>query len=355
MAINKMFVMLPLMYGARKLDSEDPEIIFMLRCSYLTIQVLTIIATVYMYYKAKKLNSGKDSEKILYVPAPASPFQDPNEPKKKFTQVVYGPHLVQSARSLIGSTLTGILFTGGLHIYRGVIAGLAMQSVMGPLNFLENPVTKLIFFGSDNPFDAKEESELDDDVEIVDGNGQPVELKKENNSIMEKPTEEKKTFEDILLDTWDEGEKADLSDVMAAVNKSNVNFQVKSDNHNWTALMIISGLGHGVKGVTSSMKQLKALGADPKIIDSEGWNALFWTAFHGNAEAAKVLLSETEKGGFDGVNLGLHLVKDKDGKTAVEHGKEEGNNDVVDVILAAVGTGSECKPEDADEGIRKRK
>lgn len=355
------------MYGSRKLDGEDPDTIFMLRCVYFSIQALTLVLLGYMYLKATELAARKDSSKIVYIPAAATPFQDPNAPKKKFTQTTYGPHVIQAARGLISSTVMGIVITSGLHIYRGVVIGLAMQSVMGPLNLLENPLFKLIFLKSENPFESKTENELDDDVEVVDDKGEPVILKKSLKAgkkaipaVEPAPKEEKKSFEDILLDTWDDGEKADLSEIMAAVTKDNVNYQVEAEEFKgWTALMIISGLGHGVKGVTSAMKQLKVLGADPKMIDNEGWNALHWTTFHGNAEAAKVLVSELNKGGFDGVNLGLHLVADNDGKTALVHGKDEGNNDVVDVIMAVLGdedkNNSKDSAEDADEGLRKRK
>lgn len=72
-------------------------------------------------------------------------------------------------------------------------------------------------------------------------------------------------------------------------------------------------------------------------------------AFHGSADAAKVLLA---KDGYDGIALGLHKVADKEGKTAVAHAKDEGNNDVAKVIeeaeLPEVSGG-------AADGLRKRK
>ena len=72
-------------------------------------------------------------------------------------------------------------------------------------------------------------------------------------------------------------------------------------------------------------------------------------AFHGSADAAKVLLSKSD---YDGIALGLEKVADKEGKTAFVHAKDEGNDDVAKVIEEAEvpdvsGT--------ADEGLRKRK
>ena len=74
------------------------------------------------------------------------------------------------------------------------------------------------------------------------------------------------------------------------------------------------------------------------------------SAFHGSADAAKVLLSKDD---FDGITLGLHKLADKEGKTAFDHAKEEGNDDVAKVIeeaeTPALGDGS------AVDGLRKRK
>ena len=71
-------------------------------------------------------------------------------------------------------------------------------------------------------------------------------------------------------------------------------------------------------------------------------------AFHGSADAAKVLLSKDD---YDGITLGLHKVTDKEGKTAITHAKDEGNNDVAKVIEEAV-PGIDAA---AGDGLRKRK
>ena len=59
------------------------------------------------------------------------------------------------------------------------------------------------------------------------------------------------------------------------------------------------------------------------------------------------------KDDYDGIALGLHEVPDKEGKTAITHAKDEGNDDVAKVIEAA-----ELPDMDdgaAGEGMRKRK
>lgn len=74
-------------------------------------------------------------------------------------------------------------------------------------------------------------------------------------------------------------------------------------------------------------------------------------AFHGSADAAKVLL---DKKTFDGIALGLHTVLDKEGKTPLTHAKDEGNNDVAKVIEEAESNAS-GDSAGVDEGLRKRK
>ena len=64
---NKMFVMLPLMFAARKLDSEDPQTVYWLRIGYGVMQTLCILAVAYTYWQAT-LVSGIRS--VVYVPPP---------------------------------------------------------------------------------------------------------------------------------------------------------------------------------------------------------------------------------------------------------------------------------------------
>jgi len=162
---------------------------------------------------------------------------------------------------------------------------------------------------------------------------------------MERRRKQKKSFEDVLLDTWDLGADADIKPVMAMLNKKNINFATSENG--WTPIMIMSGLG--AKSAIGAMRQMRSMGANPEQVDKEGWNALHWAAFHGSADAAKVLLSKSD---YDGIALGLEKVADKEGKTAFVHAKDEGNDDVAKVIEEAEvpdvsGT--------ADEGLRKRK
>lgn len=253
------------------------------------------------------------------------------------------------------STISGVFMTVGLHWYKGMIIGLAMQSVMGPFNLFENTFAKTILMGMPKDeesfkkarmFKEKYRSELTENDEIVDADGKVVILKKEKVSKKgAKGGSKVKSFEDVLLDTWDEGAKADIAPLMKIVKKENVNYKTKESG--WTPLMIMAAIG--AKGANDAIKKMKALGASATITDKEGWNALHWAAFHGSKEGAMTLMEV-----FDGMKLGLHLVKDLEGMTALDHADKENNTDITAFLKSkieeAITTGIS-----EQEGLRKRK
>jgi hypothetical protein len=65
---NKMFVMLPVMLAARKLDSEDVNTVYWLRISYLIMQLICSSIVVYTYYRAATPTNTTTIDTIVYVP-----------------------------------------------------------------------------------------------------------------------------------------------------------------------------------------------------------------------------------------------------------------------------------------------
>ena len=126
-----------------------------------------------------------------------------------------------------------------------------------------------------------------------------------------------------MLDTWDQGAMADMTEMMAALTKKNINTQTKADS--WTPLMILSGLNcPGAE--TAIQTALVELEANVSLTDKDGWNCLHWAAFHGSLVAATELRGYTE----------CLKVKDKEGKTPVETARQEDNNSVADLFEAAL-------------------
>lgn len=261
---------------------------------------------------------------------------------------------MSTARSLLGSTLFGVCLTVGLHIYKGMVVGLAIQTVMGPLNLGENPLIKALFLGKgtiapeDKLFDEKTSNELTADDEVVDESGNP--LVRNNTSgkasankaaaDKDKKQPAMMSLEEVMLDTWDAGDSANITNLMAALTAQNCNHQTKEDK--WTPLMILSGLG-AVKGTASAIRQAINLGANPAVTDKEGWNALHWAAFHGSPQAARELVKD----------ITLLEATDKEGITPLETAKKENNNEVTKVLEEAEAAAE--KTDDGAEGLRKRK
>lgn len=67
---NKMFVMVPVMLAARKLDGEDPHIVQLLRIAYGVMQLICTVIVVYTYLTARTVaTASTHRDRIVYVPA----------------------------------------------------------------------------------------------------------------------------------------------------------------------------------------------------------------------------------------------------------------------------------------------
>lgn len=253
-------------------------------------------------------------------------------------------------------------------MYKGMIIGLAMQTVMGPLNLLDNTFAKNILFSGGASsivegkkslkekriFGEKYRDELSDKDEIVDSDGQTVILKKEKTGKKtaaaagaSKTATEK--YEDLILDTWDAGDTADVQPVIKALTKSNVNYKTKESE--WTLLMIMSAINS--PGSTDVIKKIKTLNGSATMIDQGGWNALHWAAFHNSMAGTEALMEV-----YEAMKLGLHLVKDTNGMTPMELAVKEGNKEIASFIkgkIEAALTSSQSEGIADQEGIRKRK
>eukprot|EP00555_Chaetoceros_dichaeta_P007190 CAMPEP_0198264752 /NCGR_PEP_ID=MMETSP1447-20131203/17251_1 /TAXON_ID=420782 /ORGANISM="Chaetoceros dichaeta, Strain CCMP1751" /LENGTH=328 /DNA_ID=CAMNT_0043953817 /DNA_START=132 /DNA_END=1118 /DNA_ORIENTATION=- len=318
---HKLFVMIPLMLMSRKLDGEDPDIIFILRCTYGAVQTLLMLSIAYVFHKVQKAVKSKWMQtSVIYVPIAIPPFPLPAaDAKKQYTKTTFSTHLQTQAFSLLKSTGGGICITVALHMYRGMVMGLAMQSAMGPLNLHDNKLAKAILLnqcgeGDETSwmklrlFDEKYPSELTDEDEVVDDKGEVL-------TIKQIPIEE------LIRSTWDDAVDADIAPLMKRLTRENVN--TKTKDAGWTSIMIIGCLS--VRGVDEALVTLKSLGAKPEITDDDGWNALHWAAFHGSSTSAKFLMQE-----YSG--KGLEDAKDKDGKVPLELAKTEENAGVVKIM-----------------------
>jgi len=162
--------MLPVMYYSRQLDSEDPNVVFMLRCSYAAATVITLLMIAFLH---TKVSSSTDADTVVYVPKAAGFMDDPKAPKK-YTKSSALKLQNDKIQELIQQTGMSMLMTCGLHYYKGMVMGLAMQSVMGPFGLYENPLVQKFLLSSDKEkrfFGEKTEDEITDEDTIIEMKG----------------------------------------------------------------------------------------------------------------------------------------------------------------------------------------
>lgn len=60
--------MLPVMLAARKIDGENPDTVFLLRCAYGAVQTVIVLLVAYVYIQSQSVKAGSDKDRIIYVP-----------------------------------------------------------------------------------------------------------------------------------------------------------------------------------------------------------------------------------------------------------------------------------------------
>jgi hypothetical protein len=64
---NKMFIMIPVMLAARKLNNEDLNTVMMIRIAYCVVQFICLSIVVYTYIIVSSI---QNIDRIVYIPAP---------------------------------------------------------------------------------------------------------------------------------------------------------------------------------------------------------------------------------------------------------------------------------------------
>ena len=330
--------MLPVMLYARKLDSEDPQVVLYLRVAYGVVQVCMIVLILICM---QKVSSKAADTTAVYTEKAKGFMDDPNAPKK-YIKSTRGACYSSKMTEFRNSTVMGICMTVGLHYYKGMVMGLCMQCVMAPFNAYENKIVKFALFGAEDMGEKLEADLTKDDLiiellpdgtENVLGKGKgeskapAIEDKEKNDTKKKDKKLSKSAFEELLLDTWDQASEADLSPLLSQLTVSSVKWTTSEQS--WTPLMVLCGLS-GAPGFEDGIRKCVELGADVKAADKDGWTPLHWTAFHGNATAAKVLC---EIGGLGKEDIEK---KDGEGKTVRTLAEEEKNMDVWQAIEKAL-------------------
>jgi hypothetical protein len=283
-----------------------------------------------------------------------------------------------------------IVMTCSLHWYRGMVTGMAIQTVLAPLTAWENALFRAVvlsFFvatkvnGGGGASSASTKStttyflspehrlfgeklsldELNAETDrVVDEHGNTIQLpvggrgssssssRKHNSTTFSALTTDDspntttmttpKSYEDVLLDTWDDGVQANLDALLQAVTLDNVNVATKEAG--WTALMIVCGLHTTSSSSESSISSTAAIDAlintykaNVRATDTDGWNCFHWAMFHGHRAAIPQLVQSIQD-----VTLVEECcrVLDGDGKTPLDIARIEGNDDMISLLPSDV-------------------
>jgi ankyrin repeat protein len=117
-----------------------------------------------------------------------------------------------------------------------------------------------------------------------------------------------------------------LLDRGANVNKRSVN---------WGRLPLICAAKYGHAAL---VEQLLNKGADINAMDAQGWTALAIAAYYGHSDCVKVLLDHGPNLNQETFGIYLFAGDNQVGKTALTLAREQGHNEIAELIQAASKT-----------------
>lgn len=138
--VFNLLLMLVMMQVTRRLDSENPTVLFYLRTLYITCQL--IVLTIYMYTKSI-INKKNDNEVIKYS-EPPSPFSGKSE--TKFINTTIKEYDLKQVDQQIKSIFRSMLMMAFMHLYMKYTNPLLMQSVSAIKSALECNIVKIHLF-----------------------------------------------------------------------------------------------------------------------------------------------------------------------------------------------------------------
>mmetsp|Transcript_3418 Transcript_3418/g.3324 ORF Transcript_3418/g.3324 Transcript_3418/m.3324 type:complete len:193 (-) Transcript_3418:82-660(-) len=148
-AITNLGVMLVMMQVSRRLDLEDPDILFYVRAAYLSCQAIAL--AIYAITRAK-ITAKNDLTTLKYV-EPANTMAGETEPKAVVTTV--REYDLKQVNSQIRSVFTSLAMMGFMHIYMKYTNPLVMQSISSVKSALEANIVKIHLFGTPASGDLK--------------------------------------------------------------------------------------------------------------------------------------------------------------------------------------------------------
>jgi hypothetical protein len=148
-AISNLVIMLVMMQVSKRLDFENPDVVFYVRVAYATATLTTL--AIYLYTKQVILKKN-DLTTLKYV---SSPNTMAGESEGKLTVTTVKEYDLQQVQSSIKSVFTSLAMMGFMHLYMKYTNPLVMQSISPVKSALESNIVKIHIFGKAASGDLK--------------------------------------------------------------------------------------------------------------------------------------------------------------------------------------------------------
>ena len=365
-----MAVMIPVMLLSRKLNGDDPMTTLYLRLFY---GVSTLLCFLYLLYSKQQFGlwvkkHASLASAVVYVPGPKGMFDAPTGPKKYkkavYSEAVYGKFAEQQQQMIMG-----LVMTCGMHYWKGMIVGLAIQGCMGPVGMFENVLVRRFasYTGllekdhgsaileelTEDKFTKAEKTNVDENGYITKGGeGTPADTNAAGASALlpaagatalaatggskSKSKSSSQSPSEILDGIWTDNSALKLPKLLDVIRVQKISPDTVRTPDRATPLMIACGLSKATPSspeqVTVAKECLSAflsLGSNPLATDKDGWTALHWAAFHNCPEAVKALLLEEGVVSDEELRGELADKADEEGKTAMDIAVEEKADGVI--------------------------
>ncbi|GAA5891844.1 hypothetical protein JCM6882_007380 [Rhodosporidiobolus microsporus] len=147
-AVTNLMVSLGAMQVARKIDFNDPDVLFYVRCLYVGTQLLSLGVYYWVSLKIKQ----KNDLKVLKYTEPAKPMSQDGPTQVTTTNRDYD---LSETSKAIRSVLMGCLFMCFMHLYMKYTQPLFIQGIMPLKSMFDSKILKIHLFGKSATGDLK--------------------------------------------------------------------------------------------------------------------------------------------------------------------------------------------------------
>lgn len=148
-AISNLAIMLIMMQVSKRLDMENPDVVFYIRCAYAAATATTL--AIYLYARAVIVKKN-DLTTLKFVSAPNAMA---GESEGKLTVTTVKEYDLQQVQSSIKSVFTSIAMMGFMHLYMKYTNPLVMQSISPVKSAIESNIVQIHVFGKAASGDLK--------------------------------------------------------------------------------------------------------------------------------------------------------------------------------------------------------